>query len=409
MKMYRNELFCNENLNVLAGDARNQLLRELGTLSDERLLKEDIDGLSDDFERAYMLKIPELNENEITQTDGEIDEPLSSYVSFNHERPTEKVSTVTFHIPFNGNGRYFEYKPSHFTTVHPLALIEDSEIKISYSIKDYDATKVKQEFESDLSLIKQYLEWLSVDFGKINQMFKSEIKRILETRKTKIIKTREMMGAIGYPIKRRDSVAQIYEIPVTRKRIIENPEIKDKQPNIQEPLISEMAYDDILSVISSMSLVMERNPRVFNKLKEEEIRTLFLMFLNGHFEGNATGETFNYKGKTDILIRENNKNIFIAECKFWPGEKKFLKTIDQLLGYTSWRDTKTAILIFNRNKDHTSTLQKIDKVARGHPNFIKPLSYKSESGFRYLYCQKDDKDKKLLLTIIAFPIPIEEK
>jgi hypothetical protein len=46
-------------------------------------------------------------------------------------------------------------------------------------------------------------------------------------------------------------------------------------------------------------------------------------------------------GKTDILIRDNDKNIFIAECKFWGGPKLFKETIDQLLGYTSWRDTKT--------------------------------------------------------------------
>jgi hypothetical protein len=65
--------------------------------------------------------------------------------------------------------------------------------------------------------------------------------------------------------------------------------------------------------------------------------------LNGVFEGQATGETFNFQGKTDILIRAQGKNIFIAECKFWKGEKVFLETIDQLLSYLSWRDSKAAI------------------------------------------------------------------
>ena len=97
----------------------------------------------------------------------------------------------------------------------------------------------------------------------------------------------------------------------------------------------------------------------------------FLLFLNGHFQGKATGETFNYEGKTDILIRENDKNVFIAECKFWHGEKVFNETIDQLLGYTSWRDTKTAILIFNKNKDFTSVLKTIDAIAKRHPNFVR--------------------------------------
>lgn len=51
-------------------------------------------------------------------------------------------------------------------------------------------------------------------------------------------------------------------------------------------------------------------------------------------------------GKTEILLRENGRNVFIAECKFWKGPKHYYETIDQLIGYSSCRDTKTAILVF---------------------------------------------------------------
>ena len=82
---------------------------------------------------------------------------------------------------------------------------------------------------------------------------------------------------------------------------------------------------------------IERSPRAFAGMKEEDLRLLLLVPLNGHFEGQATGETFNGEGKTDILIRERNKNIFIAECKFWHGAKSFTEAIDQLQRYTTWR------------------------------------------------------------------------
>lgn len=68
-------------------------------------------------------------------------------------------------------------------------------------------------------------------------------------------------------------------------------------------------------------------------MKEEDIRQQFLVQLNGHYEGQATGETFNYEGKTDILIRNQGKNIFIAECKFWSGAEALLDTITQILSY----------------------------------------------------------------------------
>jgi hypothetical protein len=76
---------------------------------------------------------------------------------------------------------------------------------------------------------------------------------------------------------------------------------------------------------------------------KEDLRSHFLVQLNGAFHGQATGETFNFQGKTDILIRVDGKNIFIAECKFWKGEKSFPATLDQLLSHLSWRDTKTAV------------------------------------------------------------------
>ncbi|MBX8827723.1 hypothetical protein HBA93_19140, partial [Ochrobactrum sp. SFR4] len=114
---------------------------------------------------------------------------------------------------------------------------------------------------------------------------------------------------------------------------------------------------------------MERSPSSFATMQEEDIRQHFLVQLNGHYEGKATGETFNAEGKTDILVRDEGRNIFIAECKFWRGDKGFSDTIDQLLGYLSWRDTKTAIMVFNRNKDMSNVLSKIRSLTESHPLF----------------------------------------
>ena len=47
---------------------------------------------------------------------------------------------------------------------------------------------------------------------------------------------------------------------------------------------------------------------------------MHLMILSTHF-GRATGEIFNLKGKTGILIRHEKSNVFVEECKFWRGEK----------------------------------------------------------------------------------------
>jgi len=103
---------------------------------------------------------------------------------------------------------------------------------------------------------------------------------------------------------------------------------------------------------------MERSPRTFSRLHEEEIRDFFLIILNSHYEGQATGETFS--GKTDILIRSEGRNVFIAECKIWKGSKSLTSAIDQILEYSNWRDTKTAVLLFNKSGKLSRILEKVD-------------------------------------------------
>src|SRR5262249_5480395 len=154
------------------------------------------------------------------------------------------------------------------------------------------------------------------------------------------------------PLKRRLDAQKTYVVPVTRKKVATTaPRPVTVQPFKPEPALDEAHYQDILGIMHNMTLVMERSPTAFQSMGEEDIRQHFLVQLNSQFEGSATGETFNYQGKTDILIRVDGRNVFIAECKFWGGPKAFLETINQLLGYLSWRDTKTAVVIFNRNRD----------------------------------------------------------
>ena len=174
----------------------------------------------------------------------------------------------------------------------------------------------------------------------------------------------------------------------------------------REPILPMEEYEHILSVAQNMAIMLERSPSTFAKLKEEEIRDHFLVHFNGHYEGQATGETFNQIGRTDIMIRENGRNVFIAECKFWSGAKAFGETIDQLVGYTSWRDTKTAIFVFNKNKDTSKVLEQIPDLVKNHPNHKRPSPGKmDETRFRYVLHQPGDTNREFFLTVCVYDIP----
>ena len=179
----------------------------------------------------------------------------------------------------------------------------------------------------------------------------------------------------------------------------------NQDANAIKPTLASEDYADILGIMKNMVQVIELSPHAFVDIGEEELRFHFLVQLNGAYQGQASGETFNFQGKTDILIRVDGKNIFVAECKFWKGEKSFLETLDQLLSYLSWRDTKAAVLIFNRNANFSAVLEKIAEIAPKHKNFKRYLGKSDETTFRYVFGQSIDPNREVVLTVLAFDIP----
>jgi hypothetical protein len=157
--------------------------------------------------------------------------------------------------------------------------------------------------------------------------------------------------------------------------------------------------------MDNMTKVMERSPHTFQTMGEEDIRQHFLVQLNGQYEGQATGETFNVQGKTDILIRYQGANIFIAECKFWHGEKLFLETVDQLMSYLSWRDTKTAILIFNRNKNLSGVLAAIKDAMGKYAHVKRGPKVEGDTRLRYILGIPGDHEREIITTVLVYDIP----
>ena len=205
-------------------------------------------------------------------------------------------------------------------------------------------------------------------------------------------------------MKRRAEVPQTFRAPEVRRRLtpIKQEVVSPFQP---ESALPEAEYIHILSVMENMTKVMERSPRTFHDMGEEDIRQHFLVQLNGHYEGQASGETFNYQGKTDILIRSEGRNIFIAECKFWHGGKAFVETIDQLLSYLSWRDSKSAVVVFNKNKNLSAVLTTIKEAMEKHPHKKRGPTVEGETRFRYTMGHPGDHTREIFMTIMVFDIP----
>ena len=240
---------------------------------------------------------------------------------------------------------------------------------------------------------------------RFNSTIHQDVNDQIGQRRDKLLQDRKIVANLGFPLRRRSGVSSTYATPEVKRRILPKLPPVSSDPAEPDPNVAMNQYEHILSVISNMVMVMERSPKAFKHMGEEDLRQHFLVQLDGQYEGPTTGETFNYEGRTDILVRAQGRNIFIAECKFWKGSADLKNAIDQLLGYTSWRDTKAALLIFNRNTDMSTVLKNVPEAVQEHPNWKSNSDYDHETGFRYLFTHKDDPGKTITLTVLVFNVP----
>lgn len=100
------------------------------------------------------------------------------------------------------------------------------------------------------------------------------------------------------------------------------------------------------------------------------MRDILLANLNSVFEGNATGETFSKKGKTDIYLKISKGNILISECKIWGGKALYNNTIDQTRGYLTWRHNYGIIITFVRINNFTKILRDSETIIKLQKSYL---------------------------------------
>lgn len=312
---------------------------------------------------------------------------------------------VEVRIPFEGESELFYTKANTFNMNPPRAVIEKNEIVLRYDTPADQPRDIRPLVDQTLRDIEEHLGWQRDMIDTHNRNLPGAAEQAIRQRRECLLAQSQRAESLGIPIRRRTDAPKTYALPTVKRKIVPTLPPASTAQFKPEPVLTMDLYEHILKVVQDMALVMERSPDAFKAMNEEALRQHFLVQLNGQFEGKATGETFNMAGKTDILLREGDRNVFIAECKFWKGPKAFGEAIDQLLGYATWRDSKTAIIVFNRNTETSTVLSGIANVAKVHANFKRAIDWPHESGLRYVMHSNGDKYRELILTVLVFHVP----
>jgi hypothetical protein len=340
-------LFWKGDIHSIVDAQLQNATKEIQGIYPDRLLNTPVDDLVSYIADKYRIDVPVLHRDEAL-----LEEPQETRMDINdYGRQIQVPATLaTLSVPFDGDKDMFFVRPSTYDTGPPRAAISGSSVILRLILRNFEQEQVKNALNGVLEDIERYLGWQRPTIDTFNANLANAARQSIEARRERLLRDRKLVSGLGFAVKPRANAPMTYAAPQVRRKIEPRLPAAPSTPFKPEPVLEEAHYQHILNVINNMTLVMERSPTAFKEMGEEDIRQHYLVQLNGHFEGAATGETFNHQGKTDILIRVEGKNIFIAECKFWHGEKQFIETIDQILSYLSWRDTKAAVILFNRNK-----------------------------------------------------------
>lgn len=363
------------------------------------------------LESNNLLEIPDLFFDKVYVDSYEKEIPSRHFPRSFSVRESKSYSkpVIVYHIPFSGNtSEFFQYKPSSGWIMWSTdTFIQDN--ALCFEIVQFydDPEKIKKEAEEIIDKIKRNYLCLKKHCENFNQELSSFIKEGLDQIKEKHSSKSDFMAALGVPIKKKEDTPKTFSVPApkTREKITVKPIASEKHFK-PEPTLDKENYIKILKIIDDVGKNFERYPSTYKDKHEEDLRDHILLILEPNFEGgSATGETFNKSGKTDILLKYESSNVFVAECKFWNGQKKFHEAIDQLLGYLTWRESKTALIVFVKNKDFTNVLGEIDKTTKEHPNFIEFINKSSESLLNYKLHLEGDPEREIKLAIMAFHLP----
>lgn len=221
-----------------------------------------------------------------------------------------------------------------------------------------------------INQLEQHLRWSRADIDEHNAGLRDEALQAIRARKQRVLSDHEFLDRLGIPVRRRDDAPTTFAAPGIERRPAPASTARVAKPTPLEPTMIGDLYEHVIGLIRSMGRTIERAPEIYGRHGEEQLRDQLLAMLNSHYQGQATGETFNAAGKTDILVRIDDRSVLIGECKWWSGPADFLKAIEQLFSYSTWRDTKLALVIVVRAKGLTAILGKARAELAQHPEFV---------------------------------------
>jgi hypothetical protein len=312
----------------------------------------------------------------------------------------------TYHLPFSGDPQLLDMRANAIGFWTPSIAVQGQMIIWDYVDFRQNAEETQRRADEIVRSLLESARNVNSQLEQHNGALRAQADQIFDARKKQLLERRDYLQALKIPIRATHATTGTYAAPAPRKiePVTPKPTVTDRGYK-PEPTLDDSIYHQILEVIHNVGTGFEKLPSTYANKDEETLRDHFLIALAPNFAGSTTGETFNKAGKTDILLRHEHSNLFVAEFKIWKGPKVCLETLTQLISYLTWRDSKAAVVFFVPNRNFSEVLETIKVTIPQHPNYLGPANPSSETWFNYRLHVDGDRNRKIKVAVLLFHFP----
>ncbi|MGH7195276.1 MAG: hypothetical protein ACREGA_00665 [Candidatus Saccharimonadales bacterium] len=304
------------------------------------------------------------------------------------------------HVPFGGSARLWSVSPTSKRLDYAAADIIGKTLTFSLEFQESSATAkgITKAIDDKVASININVANINNDLSGFDSRLELVATDAVNKRFEQVNKLDAIKTALKIPLEKTGNPSPLNRVKVIVEKIAPL-SAKKEEPGAY---ISESDYEHIIDSMRSAGASMETN-RASEFQDEEALRDVMLVVLSGAITGGiAGGELFHKKGKTDISIPFENKATFVAECKLWKGSKYINEGIDQLLGYTTWRDAKTTLVIFNKGNANFSAIQnQIEDIFTTRPDYVKSVKQR-DGEWRFVLTKPDDPGRQIEIHVLLF-------
>lgn len=371
-----------------------------GLVAEHRLLTPSVDTSARELRQHKKLEVNCTGAPGITYTTSEYGEV---------KRPGHQLSLS---VPYTGDANLLRTATSETGHLNLKVDVEDGRIVRKWEwpeVKGADA--FNEEVEEYLRTLDRGTEAVAEEIRLFNaEVLPRHALGQIDERKKEVLSGREFLGAIKIPVKRDLDAPKEFEAPPVREQFRERPSpaMKAEPRPPEDPVRSgdlDDFYEHILKIIRAVGRGLERSPGSYADADEPVLRDHMLVTLNTHYVSATYAEAFNGEGRTDILIRIFNENAFIGECKWWDGQKSLEAALEQLWGYTTWRDSRVALIFYVRAKEITAIIARAKETLEGQDEFIEWQGPDREAELRCRVRWPDDVQREASLTALFVHLP----